>query len=185
VWQFKLGELKAEWSPKPGKGHTQPIACILYSLLFAPLGGMLFHASSAIRDGHGFVFSGVSGVGKSTIARLAPADVTVLGEEATDVRADGNGDYRLFGGRTARTQAREVVSAPLKALYMLSHGPDNRCEPLPYNEAVRAVLRNILLLGEAPELSRLFFESACLLARRTPVYRLTFVPTQKIWEMIS
>jgi ABC-type multidrug transport system ATPase subunit len=48
---------------------------ILHTLLLAREGGFLLHASSAIRNGSAFLFSGVSGAGKTTMARLAPPDV--------------------------------------------------------------------------------------------------------------
>ena len=48
-------------------------------------GGFLVHAASAVRNGRAFVFAGVSGHGKTTLARLAPPDVTLLTDEISYV----------------------------------------------------------------------------------------------------
>jgi hypothetical protein len=45
---------------------------ILHSLILAERGGFLLHAASAICDGRAYLFSGVSGAGKTTMTRLAP-----------------------------------------------------------------------------------------------------------------
>jgi len=45
---------------------------ILLSLLLLDQGGFLLHAATIVRNGRAFVFTGRSGVGKSTIASFAP-----------------------------------------------------------------------------------------------------------------
>ena len=64
---------------------------ILHSLILAREGGFLVHAASAVRNGRAFVFAGVSGAGKTTLARLAPPDVTLLTDEISYVRDTGYG----------------------------------------------------------------------------------------------
>ena len=64
---------------------------ILHSLLLAPQSGFLVHASSAVRNGRAFIFSGVSGAGKTTMARLAPPDAIVLTDEISYIRRTPSG----------------------------------------------------------------------------------------------
>ncbi len=59
---------------------------ILHSLILAERGGFLLHAASAICDGRAYLFSGVSGAGKTTMTRLAPADITLLTDEISYLR---------------------------------------------------------------------------------------------------
>src|SRR5260370_33734199 len=54
---------------------------ILHTLLLAEKGGFLLHAASGIRDGRAFLFFGPSGAGKTTVARAAPSDTTLLTDE--------------------------------------------------------------------------------------------------------
>ena len=69
---------------------------ILHSLILARQGGLLVHAASAVRNGRAFLFAGVSGAGKTTISRLAPADVTLLTDEISYLRRNGQG-YVAYG----------------------------------------------------------------------------------------
>ena len=59
---------------------------IVHTLILAREGGFLLHSAGAIRNGRAFLFSGVSGAGKTTISRLAPPDVTLLTDEVSYVR---------------------------------------------------------------------------------------------------
>jgi hypothetical protein len=193
-WLLQRGDFDAQWDSNAGRGHIRqsrnPYAIdsvlrIVHTLILARQGGFLVHAASAIRGGRAFLFAGVSGAGKTTISRLAPRDATLLTDEVSYVRREGNA-YRACGTPFAGELARvgENVSAPLHTLFLLEQGPENRIEPVSACEATRLLLRNILFFAEDSELVRLVFLSACELVERVPVRRLTFVPDQRVWEMI-
>jgi len=196
LWRFERSDFVAEWSPETGRGtvrQTLPnpysidtVLRILHSVVLAPQRGFLLHAASAIRHGRAFVFSGVSGAGKTTISRLAPPDVTLLSDEISYIRPNG-GRYWAFGTPFAGELARagENVSAPIEAVFLLAQGPENRRDPVAPAEAARALLRNILFFAEDPNLVDLVFRSALDCVSRAPVCRLTFVPDPKVWEMIG
>jgi hypothetical protein len=159
---------------------------IIHSLILAREGGLLVHAASAVRNGRAFLFAGVSGAGKTTISRLAPLDVTLLTDEISYLRRDGD-SYMAYGTPFAGELAKvgENVQAPLAALYLLRQGPENAIEPVSAGDAVRSLLENILFFVQDSELVSLVFESACELVKRVPVYRLTFVPDARVWELIA
>jgi hypothetical protein len=94
-WVMERGDFRAEWDPQCHRGWVRqsanPYAIdgvlrILHSLILAREGGFLVHAASAVRKGRAFLFSGVSGAGKTTISRLAPPDVVLLTDEISYVR---------------------------------------------------------------------------------------------------
>lgn len=70
----------------PNPYSIDSVLRILHSLVLAREGGFLVHAASAVRNGRAFLFSGISGAGKTTISRLAPADVRLLTDEISYVR---------------------------------------------------------------------------------------------------
>ena len=194
-WLLNWGDLQARWNPDTGHGYVRQscnpyaidaILRIVHSLILAKEGGFLVHAASAIRNGKAFLFSGVSGAGKTTISRLAPPDATLLTDEISYVRREGNRYIACgtpFAGELARVG--ENCFAPLSALFLLEKGPQNRIEPISPTEAIQRLLRNILFFANDPELVKLVFQSACEFASLVPIHRLVFVPDQRVWDIIG
>ena len=194
-WLIERGDLHAEWEPLSRHGRivqsANPYSIdaalrIIHSLILAREGGLMVHAASAVRNGKAFLFAGVSGAGKTTISRLAPADATLLTDEISYLRRNGRG-YVAYGTPFAGELAKlgENTQAPLAALYLLQKGPENTIEPVRASEAVHRLMENVLFFTHDPELVALVFESACDLVRHVPVYRLTFVPDERVWELIA
>jgi hypothetical protein len=193
-WLLKRGDFRARWNPDASHGHIRQscspyaIDCVLrivHSLILARQGGFLVHAASAIRGGKAFLFSGVSGAGKTTISRLAPPDATLLTDEISYVRREGN-RYMACGTPFAGELARvgENQSAPLSALFLLEKGLQNSIEPIGPTKAIQRLLRNILFFADDPALVELVFQSACEFASLVPIHRLIFVPDQRVWDII-
>jgi hypothetical protein len=193
-WSLVRGDFRAEWSPAARRGCIRQTANpysidavlrIVHTLVLARQGGFLMHSASAIRNGKAFLFSGVSGAGKTTISRLAPPDATLLTDEISYVRKQGDG-YVAFGTPFTGELAKvgENVSAPIAALYLLAKGPDNRIDPIPPGEAARSILANMLFFAEDEELVQCTFHSAFEFVSRVPVSRLTFFPDSRVWELI-
>lgn len=194
-WQLTRGDFHAEWEPRVRRGRIRQSANpysmdavlrIVHTLVLARQGGFLLHAASAIRNRKAFLFAGVSGAGKTTIARVAPPPVTLLTDEISYVRKHANG-YTAFGTPFAGELAKvgENVSAEVSALYLLAQGPENLIEPVPAAEAARSLLANILFFAEDDDLVRCVFDSAFEFISRVPVSRLTFVPDSRVWELIG
>lgn len=194
-WTLERGDFRAEWEPAAHRGMIRQTANpysidaalrIVHTLLLAEEGGFLLHSASAIRNGKAFLFAGVSEAGKTTISRLAPPDVTLLTDEISYVRKNGAG-YRAFGTPFTGELAKlgENVSAPLSHLYLLAKGRENRIDPIPPGEAVRSLLANILFFAKHEESVRATFDAAFEFVSRVPVFRLTFVPDWRVWELIG
>jgi hypothetical protein len=194
-WLFQRGDFRARWDSRSGRGHIRqsrnPYAIdsvlrIVHTLILAKQGGFLVHAASVIRGRHAFLFAGVSGAGKTTMSRLAPADTTLLTDEISYVRREGN-EYRAcgtpFAGELAKVGKNQ--SAPLSTLFLLKKGVENRIEPIAKPDAIRQLLRNILFFAEDADLVNLVFRSACEFVEQVPVRRLIFVPDERVWEMIG
>jgi hypothetical protein len=192
-WLLQRGDFRAQWDAS-GRGKVRqsrnPYAIdsvlrIVHTLILSRRGGFLVHAASVIRREQAFLFAGVSGAGKTTISRLAPSDTILLSDEISYIRREENGYLACgtpFTGELA--QVGENKSAPLRRLFFLDKGPENRIEALEPSEAVRLLLRNILFFAEDEELVKQVFQSACEFVERVAVSRLTFVPDPRVWEMI-
>jgi hypothetical protein len=194
-WRLERGDFLAEWEPAAGRGWIRQTANpysidavlrITHTLLLSRQGGFLLHSASAIRNGNAFLFAGVSEAGKTTISRLAPPDVTLLTDEISYVRRQEDGYFAYgtpFTGELAKLG--ENVSAPIAALYLLNKGPENRIEPVAAGEAARSLLANLLFFAEDEKLVQATFHAAFEFVSRVPVYRLTFFPDIRVWELIG
>lgn len=194
-WSLERGDFLAEWEPASQRGWIRQdanpysidaVLRIVHTLMLATQGGFLLHSASAIRNGKAFLFAGVSEAGKTTISRLAPADVTLLTDEISYVRRHSGG-YVAYGTPFTGELAKlgENVSAPIAAVYLLAKGHSNRIDPIPAGEAARSLLSNVLFFAEDEGLVRETFNSALEFVSRVPVSRLTFVPDARVWELIG
>jgi len=203
-WRIERGDFCARWDPRTGTGTVRQnanpysldsVLRILHSLTLAERGGFLLHAASAIRDGRAYLFSGVSGAGKTTITRLAPPDVTLLTDEVSYVLPRANPlasaktkatRYEAFGtpftGELAK--AGENTKAAVGTLFFLEQGLENRIDTLPPAEAVRRLMRNILFFAEDAKLVEKVLACACDFVDRVPTRRLTFYPDSRVWDEI-
>ena len=221
-WVMERSDYRAEWDPQNHQGWVRqsanPYAIdgvlrIMHSLVLAREGGFLVHAASAVRNGCAFVFAGVSGAGKTTLARLAPPDVILLTDEISYVRPmggsrgsgvrsseipsrhvpnrrstiDNRQSYEAFGTPFAGELARlgRKVRAPLRTLFLLKQGAENRIEPLSEGQAARELLRHVLFFARDEELVAMVFQTVCDFVRRVPVRRLVFTPEARVWELIT
>ncbi len=194
-WKMVRGDFRASWNPAERRGQVfqtanpysiDSVLRIVHTLMLAPEGGFLLHASSAVRNGKAFLFSGVSEAGKTTIARLAPADATLLTDEASYVRKV-DGQYFAYGTPFAGELGApgKNISAPIAALYLLKKAADNRIEEIDPADAIQRLLRNILFFAHQPDMVRQVFEAACAFVAAVPVYQLSFFPDQRVWELIG
>lgn len=194
IWRLERGDFRAEWDPGLGRGKIlqslSPYAIdsvlrIVHTLIQAPEGGFLLHGASAIRNGRAFLFSGVSGAGKTTISKLAPPDSVLLTDEISYVRREGE-RYLACGTPFAGELARlgENAAAPVERLFFLGKGLKNRIQPIDTADALRMLLRNILFFVDDAELIQMVFRSACEFLARVPAFRLTFYPDEQVWDLI-
>jgi hypothetical protein len=193
-WLIERGDFHARWDPRTGRGNVRQnanpysldsVLRILHSLILAQRGGFLLHAASAICDGRAFLFSGVSGAGKTTMTKLAPPDVTLLTDEISYVRPGALG-YSAFGTPFSGELAKsgENCSAPVGALFFLEQGPENHVDEISSTEAVRRLMRNVLFFAEDRGLIGELFATACDFVSTVPIRRLTFYPDAKVWELV-
>lgn len=153
--------------------------------------GVLLHAS-AVKDSSdpggdkGYLFSGVSGAGKSTMAELweGQPDVTVLSDDRVVVR-EYEGDLWAYGTPwhgSARIGSPEAVR--IDKIYVLNHAEANAAALLPAAQAASHLLvRSFSPLWDAAGMA---FTMAFLerLVEQVSCYRLGFQPYDEIVEYV-
>ena len=159
-----------------------PLAEILMIHLLARGRGLLVHAC-AVRDGEdGVLFAGTSGAGKSTMARLwqEHTGATLLSDDRVILR-EHDDDFWIYGTPWhGDAGAASPERAPLRRIFILSHGRETRAVPLSQAQASAALLvRSFPTYWDPPGME---FSVRLLsrLSQATPVYTLEFTPDRDV-----
>ena len=194
-WTLRRGDFQAEWNSQTGLGSvrqlrspyaTDSLLRVLHSLILADHGGFLLHAASLVTGGKAYIFAGVSGSGKTTIAQLAPPEATLLSDEISYIRKQGS-QYVAYGTPFTGElgQNGDNISAPVRAVYLLAHGPHNSVTALSPAAATSGLMRNVLFFASENALVQSLFASVCDFVLKVPVKRLEFIPNESVWEVIG
>lgn len=149
----------------------------------------LMHGCAVERDEMGFLFTGPSESGKSTVARLS-GDYNVLGDEIIMLQKGEEG-YRLRS-TPFRGDYRDNlnIQAPLKAVFLLKQSASNRLADLNKREFVTRFLKEVIYPGtilsdgrKAEFEETLAFSQA--IADAVPFYELQFRPERELWAPIE
>ena len=160
---------------------------LLLMYLLARRQGALIHAAGAVVNGGGFVFTGRSGAGKTTITRQfqAAGRSVLLSDDRIVLRKVG-GRFLAYGTPWAGdAQIALNRSVPLAALCFLHHCPANRIERV----APRDAFEKLLPMVSIPWYDRGAIESmtsfCAALTKEVPAYDLHFVPTPEVAEFLE
>lgn len=119
-----------------------PLDQILTNHLLSSRGGVLVHGAGVAFNGHGLLFAGRSGAGKTTISRQLHGNhgMRILSDDRIVVRGTPEGIH-MYGtpwpgdGRHALNENR-----PLQALLFLAHATENEIVELSSSEALERLL---------------------------------------------
>ncbi len=158
---------------------------VMLSLALIPGRGLLVHAASLVREGRGYLFPGVSGAGKTTLARLS-ADATLLSDELSIVTVGDDG-ARVHGtpfwGELAR--AGEAGAAPLAGIYFPRHAPEHAVTPLAERAALTRILPTVMSFAREPDVVARVVALAADLVAHVPGFILDFRRDPGFWETIE
>lgn len=159
-----------------------------YSQLFALNGGMLLHATAVIKDKKAFIFLGVGGAGKSTIANLSKR-YKVLGDDIIAVRKKG-GHYYAFS--TPWKQAPFIKPDRHKkgriwAIFFIKKSNRISFKSLQPEHALMRMLSShihFLVYTKRPLTEKIFFTAADF-TKRIPAYEMEFEKTRDFWRKLK
>ena len=152
---------------------------VMYALSTATSQTALFHSSVVSYKGHGYMFLGKSGTGKSTHSRLWLRNI-----EGTDLVNDDNPVVRITDGKarvygspwSGKTPCYRNIDYPLGAIVLLSQAPYNRIERLVKLNAYAAVVPSISGKRWDARIAEGLHETENWLAQYAPIYHLDCLP---------
>jgi hypothetical protein len=154
---------------------------ILYYLTVIK-GDIMIHASGINRSGRGYLFSGVSGKGKSTIAKLwDQAGAKVIHDDRLIIRNEGSG-YRMYNTPVYNNDEPSVSS--LNKIFLLVHGKKNEITPVSGAAGVSLIMANCIQHNWDPKIVARLLGSVSIMCTKVPAAMLSFRPDRSVIDHI-
>ena len=142
----------------------------------------MIHGSGVSSHGRGWLFTGRSGSGKTTMARIFDrAGDRVIHDDRLVLRREGS---RWVMHNTPVYRNDEPRSVPLDHIWLIRHGSANVSEPVGGAEAVALRLANCIQQNWDREAAARLAASADDLAASVKVSRLSFLPDGSIRDYL-
>ena len=143
---------------------------------------IMIHASGVFYNGKGYLFSGVSGKGKTTIAMLWDnIGALVIHDDRLIIRNIG-GVYRMFNTPVYKNDVPR--NAPINKIFLIEHGDENNMTPAKEASSVSQVISNCIQHNYSPDMIARFLGSVSMMCSKIPVATLSFKPDRSIIEYI-
>jgi hypothetical protein len=167
-------------------GKTDPLEYPLDGLILYYLTvinkDIMIHASGVNFSGQGFLFTGISGKGKSTMARLwNDSGAMVVHDDRLILRRSGNG-YRMFN--TPVYDSDIPLDSVLDRIYIIEHGDDDRLLQIRESSAVSQVMANCIQHSWDPGIISGLLDSVSEMCRIIPTFKLQFIPHAGVIDKI-
>jgi cytidylate kinase len=159
--------------------------CLLSRLALE--GGLLLHAAGLSIHDQGYVFTGASGAGKSTIAQLfADQGALIFSDERVILRQQTAGVTVYGTPWVGSGQYAAQASRTMTGLYAISHGEHrHRVEPLSPTKTMSLLLQQAFL----PHWDRAAMEATldflASLTAHTPCFSLAFLKQADVVELLQ
>ncbi|RAP77471.1 hypothetical protein [Paenibacillus montanisoli] len=147
--------------------------------------GLLVHSSCVAQHDRAFLFTGHSGAGKSTAARLSDPR-PILSDEATIIKID-SGEARVFDSpfRSEIITPGLEESRKLAGIHLLEQSPRNNRKRLKKADGMLQMMDKIFYWPHHAGDTHNTFVLCRKLADAVPIYNLEFKKESSFWEEIS
>jgi hypothetical protein len=159
-----------------------PLDGLILYYLTVITGDIMIHASGVNHSGHGYLFSGVSGKGKSTMAKLWDgAGKKVIHDDRLIIR-NISGSYYMYN--TPVYNDDEPLVSPLNRIFLIDHGKEHKLTPVKGATAVSLIMANCIQHSWNKEIIAGLMGSLSVLCTHIPVFKLSFRPDRSIIDFI-
>ena len=144
---------------------------------------IMIHASGISNSGNGYVFSGVSGKGKTTMAKLWNASgAKVIHDDRLIIRKAING-YRMYN--TPVYNNDNPGDTQVSRIFIIEHGPSDKLIRVTGANAVSLVMSNCIQHNWSKEIINRLLESVTDLCENVPAEMLYFKPERNVIDYIK
>jgi hypothetical protein len=176
-WQLWVDGTEKEFDP-----FEYPLDGLILYYLTVTHGDIMIHASGVNNEELGFLFSGISGKGKTTMAKLWDEwGAKVIHDDRLILRSTGNG-YTMFN--TPVYNNDEPHESQLNKIFIIEHGIENKMVPVNGATAVSLVMANCIQHNWGSEIIDRLLGAVSIMCTKIPTVRLYFKPDGSIIEYI-
>lgn len=167
--------------------YLQILSCIGIEELLLHHDRAVLHSSWIERDGTAVVFSGRSGIGKSTQARLwnEYRGTPVRNGDRTLLRMIDGAAYACGLPYAGTSGICTNASAPISAIVMLGQGKENHIRRLTQIEAVKKMMTQMPFPKWNPKMMEHTLDVAAKITSSVPVYELICLPDESAVETLE
>lgn len=160
-----------------------PLDGLILYYLTAINGDIFLHGSGVEWKGKGYLFSGISGSGKTTISSLfAGTGALLVHDDRLIIRRI---DEHAVMFNTPVYENEESRSARLSVLYLIEHGEENLSINLTHAEAMTGIMSNAIQHHWNPDHIGMLTGAILDLVNTIPVYALKFLPDRSVIKYIE
>lgn len=186
VLKFSLTSMEWDLWIYGARDETDPLEYPLDGLILYYLtvinGDIMIHASGVNHAGHGYIFSGVSGKGKSTMAKIwDDSGAKIIHDDRLIIRNTG-GVYRMFN--TPIYNNDEPRESVISKIFIIEHGTENMLVPLKGANAVTQVMANCIQHNWGADIIARLLGSISIMCGAIPTSKLFFKPDRSVIDLI-
>jgi hypothetical protein len=179
-WTIYFSEEEVDTKVNPLSFPIGPLI-FYYSLTFCD--GIMIHASGIKYQDKGYIFSGVSGIGKTTISNIwLESGGTLINDDRLLLMND-QGNFTMFNSPMAYHQ--DVKKNPVSTIFLLKQSRKNFFDKLSKGAALARVLSLCIQHDHDKRLVDSLMKNVHKLIEQIPVYELGFKPDRSIVEFVE
>lgn len=147
--------------------------------------GLLIHSSCVLENKEAHIFTGHSGAGKSTVAKLSSPRV-LLSDEASIVKVSNEG-IKVFNSpfRSELEASGNERPSSLSSIHLLHQATHNSRKVKTKSDAYLELVDKIFYWSHSKEETQQVLNLLKMLVQQVPVYELHFQKNNTFWELIS
>lgn len=160
-----------------------PLGVLLYVYLVHHFGGLTIHASGVKDIDKGYLFTGLSGIGKSTMANLwKDKGALVINDDRLIIKPEG-ADFKMYNSPMPYYYD-DAKEAELKKIFILKQSKKNYCKLLQGSFAYMGIMSNCIQHLHSSKMVQRHLDIIDNITKKVQVYELGFYPDSRIVDLI-
>ena len=188
---FRRGDVYVDLRHRGLDVLPYPLSAPLDRVLFVHLVthglGVMIHACGIVLDGKGYLFSGPSNAGKTTLSRLwaKATDAIVLGDECLILRKS-DGKFWIYGTPwVGEAGLYSPIGASVEKVFFIHHARQNLVTALPPEQAAERLLAQSILTPHDAFAIQYGLDLCLDFVVGVPAYQFGFVPERSAVQLIQ